>query len=66
MPESKSHRSSANIADHSSDVFVASYPAPPERSCELAADLIDQGKKVAIMVGRGIWAHGTRFSSCPN
>jgi pyruvate dehydrogenase (quinone) len=53
MPESKSHRSSANIADHSSDVFGASYPAPPERSLRLAADLINQGKKVAIMVGRG-------------
>ena len=53
MPESKSHRSSANIADHSSDVFGASIRAPPERSLRLAADLINQGKKVAIMVGRG-------------
>ncbi len=53
MPQSKNQRSSANIADHSSDLFSAAYPVPPERSLRQAADLINQGKKVAMLVGRG-------------
>jgi pyruvate dehydrogenase (quinone) len=53
MPQSKNHRSSANIANHSSDVFAAAYPVPPERALHQAAGLINQGKKVAMLVGRG-------------
>jgi pyruvate dehydrogenase (quinone) len=53
MPESKNARSAANIQDHSGDLFAASYPMPPERSLRMAADLINQGKKVAMLVGRG-------------
>ncbi len=53
MPQSKNERSSANIAGHSSDIFAAAYPVPPERSLREAADLINRGKKVAILVGRG-------------
>ena len=53
MPQTKGDRSSANIADHSSDIYAAAYPIPPERSLRRAADLINQGKKVAMLVGRG-------------
>jgi pyruvate dehydrogenase (quinone) len=51
--EAKGARSSANIAEHSSDLFAAAYPVPPEHSLRQAAGLINAGKKVAMLVGRG-------------
>ena len=51
--EAKGARSSANIPEHSSDLFAAAYPVPPERSLRQAADLINSGKKVAMLIGRG-------------
>ncbi len=53
MPQSRNERSSANIANHSSDLFAAAYPVPPERSLLQAAELINHGRKVAMLVGRG-------------
>ncbi len=50
---SKGERSSANISKHSSDVFAAAYPIPPEPALRAAADIINQGSKVAILAGRG-------------
>ena len=52
-PESKGARSAANIPDHSSDLFAAAYPVPPERALRQAADIINAGKKVAMLIGRG-------------
>jgi len=46
-------RSSANIPKHSADLFAASYPQPPSAQIEAAAKLINEGKKVAILAGRG-------------
>jgi pyruvate dehydrogenase (quinone) len=46
-------RSDANIARHSADVFAAAYPQPPQAQIEAAAKLINEGKKVAILAGRG-------------
>ncbi|HEX4487860.1 MAG TPA: thiamine pyrophosphate-binding protein, partial [Terriglobales bacterium] len=46
-PETKGARSSANIAEHSSDLFSAAHPVPPEHALRRAADLINAGKKVA-------------------
>jgi len=46
-------RSPANVAKHSSDLFAAAYPIPPERQIRAAADMINQGSKVAILAGRG-------------
>ncbi|HXT36740.1 MAG TPA: thiamine pyrophosphate-dependent enzyme, partial [Chloroflexota bacterium] len=46
-------RSIGNIAKHSADMFAVSYPLPPEQYLRKAADLINAGKKVAILAGRG-------------
>ena len=46
-------RSDANIAKHSADLFAAAYPQPPQAQIEAAAKLINEGKKVAILAGRG-------------
>ena len=46
-------RSGANIPKHSSDVYAASYPVPPQSSLQAAAELINKGSRVAILAGRG-------------
>jgi pyruvate dehydrogenase (quinone) len=46
-------KSEANIQKHSADVFAASYPQPSQQSLEAAAQLINCGKKVAILAGAG-------------
>jgi len=51
--KSDSHRSSANIAEHSSDFYAQVYPVPPAGLLQRAADLINAGSKVAMLVGRG-------------
>ena len=50
---SDADRSSANIPDHSADLFAAPPPLPPQTLLQKAAELINQGKKVAILAGRG-------------
>lgn len=51
--ESKQPRSDANIQRHSGDFFAQIYPVPPELRLREAAELINRGKKVAMLVGRG-------------
>jgi pyruvate dehydrogenase (quinone) len=46
-------RSNANIPHHSSDTYAAAHPVPSRRSLEAAAELINQGSKVAILAGAG-------------
>jgi len=46
-------RSGANISKHSADLFAAAHPVPPQRLLEAAADLINEGSRVAILAGRG-------------
>lgn len=46
-------RSSANVVHHSSDRFAAAFPMPPQILLERAADLLNQGNKVAILAGQG-------------
>ena len=47
------HRSSANIPQHSGDLYSDALPLPPKALLEKAADLINAGSKVAILAGRG-------------
>jgi pyruvate dehydrogenase (quinone) len=47
------HRSDANVAGHSSDLFAASRSVPPTDLMRRAADIINGGHKVAILAGRG-------------
>jgi pyruvate dehydrogenase (quinone) len=50
---SKDVRSSANIPKHSSDLYEAAYPTPPQASLHAAAEIVNKGSKVAILAGRG-------------
>ncbi len=47
------HRSDANIKNHSGLIFEPSHPHPSQHLLEHAADILNAGKKVAILVGRG-------------
>src|SRR5690348_12946381 len=47
------HRSDANVAGHSGDLFAVSHSVPPTELLRQAADLINAGTKVAILAGRG-------------
>ncbi|MBK9713956.1 MAG: pyruvate oxidase [Kouleothrix sp.] len=48
-----SQRSSANIPQHSADLFASAHPLPPQPLLQRAAGLINAGSKVAILAGRG-------------
>ena len=50
---SDSERSKANIAGHSADVYAPPTSLPPREELQAAADLINAGKKVALLAGRG-------------
>jgi pyruvate dehydrogenase (quinone) len=47
------HRSAANISKHSADLYAAAHSVPPDDMLRRAADLINDGSKVAILAGRG-------------
>jgi len=46
-------RSKANVVNHSANLTPASNPLPPQDQLQPAADLLNAGKKVAILAGRG-------------
>jgi pyruvate dehydrogenase (quinone) len=50
---SDGERSKANIKEHSADTFAASTPLPSEEQLRQAADVLNRGKKVAVLAGRG-------------
>jgi thiamine pyrophosphate-dependent acetolactate synthase large subunit-like protein len=52
-PFSDSKVSMANIPGHSGDDFAPIHPLPPQEMIQKAADLINAGKKLAILAGRG-------------
>ena len=52
-PASEGHRSGANIARHSADLYAPDDRIPSQAKLQQAADLINAGSKVAIMAGRG-------------
>jgi len=45
--------SSANIARHSGDRFIAAFPMPPQILLERTAEILNQGTKIAILSGQG-------------
>ena len=47
------HRSGANINKHSAELYAAARSVPPQELLQRAADLINDGSKVAILAGRG-------------
>ncbi|HKT47464.1 MAG TPA: thiamine pyrophosphate-dependent enzyme [Candidatus Acidoferrales bacterium] len=46
-------RSKANVPEHSADLFAGSHPLPRRDEIESAARILNRGKKVAILAGRG-------------
>ena len=46
-------RSDANIKKHSGHTFYPSYPHPSQQVLREAADVLNAGKKIAILVGAG-------------
>jgi pyruvate dehydrogenase (quinone) len=46
-------RSDANTPKHSADVFAAVHPMPHQNVIRAAAELINRGDRVAILVGQG-------------
>jgi pyruvate dehydrogenase (quinone) len=45
--------SAANVPEHSADVFSAARPSPSTAQLRAAADLLNAGRRVAILAGRG-------------
>src|SRR5205085_6013464 len=50
---SQASRSKDNIKNHSADSFAASAPLPSQAQLKEAAEILNAGKKVAILAGRG-------------
>src|SRR5438309_6136337 len=50
---SDAQRSNMNVKKHSDNIFVASHPHPPQEELQEAAEILNRGKKIAILVGRG-------------
>jgi pyruvate dehydrogenase (quinone) len=49
----KQQRSKRNVANHTSDIYARSARLPDRGELESAAEILNQGKKVAILAGRG-------------
>jgi pyruvate dehydrogenase (quinone) len=50
---SDGNRSAGNVRHHSAAVFMPQYPLPTQAELQRAADVLNSGKRVAILVGRG-------------
>jgi pyruvate dehydrogenase (quinone) len=59
--EIKGERSKRNIPGHTSDVLSQSARLPHEGDLAQAADLLNQGKKIVILAGRGALHAGTEL-----
>ncbi len=46
-------RSDMNVKEHSKNIYEPAYPHPPRRLFERAAEIINRGRRVAILAGRG-------------
>ncbi len=46
-------RSERNIAGHNTDVFAGRSGTPPEQVLQRAADILNRGEKIVMLVGRG-------------
>lgn len=57
----KRERSQRNIPGHTSDVRTRSYRVPDESQLQQAADILNSGKKVAILAGRGALGCGDQL-----
>jgi pyruvate dehydrogenase (quinone) len=56
MPVNKVPRSDRNVPGHNAEVFVRRSALPSEHDLQRAAAVLNEGKKVAILAGRGALA----------
>ncbi len=54
-PSDKIQHSKMNIPHHSGDTFAPPSPLPSRELLQQAADILNQGKKVAMLIGRGAY-----------
>ena len=53
MEVNKSTRSKRNVPHHSSDRFAPPCPVPSDSEMQAAAEILNSGKKIAILAGQG-------------
>ncbi len=53
MPMRRGERSSRNVAHHTSDAYAQSAHLPSEQDLRAAADVLNAGRKITILAGRG-------------
>ncbi len=53
MPVEQDQASKRNVPNHTSDYFARSAALPAQADLQRAADLLNEGKKIAILAGRG-------------
>ena len=58
MPLSKEHVSMMNVKGHTSHEWRPPVSVPPKATLEAAASLLNEGKKVAMLVGQGAMGAG--------
>ena len=63
QPVSKGSRSKRNVPDHVSDVMVRSGQMPSEQQLTDAVDILNKGKKIVIMAGRGALGAGEALAA---
>lgn len=52
-PATEKDRSAGNVPQHSEDKFTRTYPVPAHASLEKAAAILNEGKRVVMLVGWG-------------
>ncbi len=62
-PLYEDRRSRANPPQHSADLFAVPHPLPPSPLLQQAADLINGGSRVAILVGQGALGCGHELTA---
>jgi pyruvate dehydrogenase (quinone)/pyruvate oxidase len=58
-PVSQDYRSPRNVANHVSNIPATMAPMPPDSEIQRAAQILNRGKKIAILSGRGAIGAGT-------
>jgi pyruvate dehydrogenase (quinone) len=53
LPTKETNRSKRNVADHASSVYARGGGLPASTDLQAAADVLNEGRKIVIMAGRG-------------
>jgi pyruvate dehydrogenase (quinone) len=61
MKSSEETRSRANPKKHSANLYAPTYARPSQEALQEAAELINHGRRVAILAGRGCLGAGTEL-----